>query len=91
MGEDVDQGGGQGHHPAPASLRIVMLLQCPEISQLLVEVCDDDGLAAGGQDHLHVRLGLHLSLCIVTSTGRGLGLKHDKYYISHVMFSVLIF
>ena len=73
--EDVDQGRGQSHHPAPASFRIVMLLQRPEIAELLVKVGDDDGLARGREDHLHVGLGLHLSLSIVTCAVARLGLK----------------
>ena len=64
--QDVDQDRGQRHHPAPASLGIVVLLQSLEIPQLLIEVSDDDWLTTRRQDHLHVRLGLHLSLNIKT-------------------------
>ena len=87
-GEDLDEDSTEADDPSPSSFRIVMLLQGPEVAQLLVEVCDDDGLARGGQDYLHVGLGLHLSLGIVTSTVRGLGLKMINI-IFLVIFSVL--
>ena len=88
VGEDVDQGRGQRHHPAPASFRIIMLLQCTKISELLVKVGDDDRLTGGGEDHLHVGLGLHLSLSIVTCAVGSLGLKMINI-IFLVIFSVL--
>ena len=52
--EDVDHGGHAEDDPAPASLGVIMLLQCPELPQLLVcrrlgggdytdlLLCDDD-------------------------------------------------
>ena len=70
--EDVDQDRGQDHAPAPASLGVVMLLEGAEVSELLVKVGDDDGLAGGGEDHLHVGLGLHRPLHVVTSAASGL-------------------
>ena len=69
VGEDVDQDRGQGHAPAPASLGVIMLLEGPEVTKLLVKVCDDDGLARGGEDHLHVGLGLHRPLHLHIITG----------------------
>ena len=69
VGEDVDQDRGQGHAPAPASLGVIMLLEGPQVTKLLVKVGDDDGLARGGEDHLHVGLGLHRPLHLHIITG----------------------
>ena len=46
----------------------------PEISEFLVKLCDDDWLAGGGDDHLHVGLALpHLPRGLLAGAG---GLKH---------------
>ena len=55
-------------------------LAWPEISEFLVELCDDDRLAGGGDDHLHVGLALpHLPGSLLTGAGR---LEYHNYYIS---------
>ena len=48
------------------------LLEGAEVAQLLVEVRDDDRLAAGREHHLHVRRGLgpRGNLVVVTRAGR---------------------
>ena len=48
------------------------LLEGAEVAQLLVEVRDDDRLAAGREHHLHVRRGLgpRSDLVVVTRAGR---------------------
>ena len=48
------------------------LLEGAEVAQLLVEVCDNDRLAAGREHHLHVRRGLgpRGNLVVVTRAGR---------------------
>ena len=48
------------------------LLEGAEVAQLLVEVRDDDRLAAGREHHLHVRRGLGSggNLVVVTRAGR---------------------
>ena len=46
-------------------------LALPEISELLVKLCDDDRLAGGGDDHLHVGLALpHLPGGLLAGAGR---------------------
>ena len=53
----------EGSRPGVASL--------PEISEFLVELCDDDWLAGGGNDHLHVGLALpHLPRGLLAGAGR---------------------
>ena len=57
----------------------------PEISEFLVELCDDDWLAGGGNDHLHVGLALpHLPGRLLTGAG---GLK---YFYSLRLLTILL-
>ena len=51
-------------------------LSSPEISEFLIELCDDDRLAGGRDDHLHVGLGLHLPLRLMAAAG---GLQENAF------------
>ena len=57
------------------------LLEGAEVAQLLVEVRDDDRLAAGREHHLHVRRGLgpRSDLVVVTRAGRRRRLGEKRY------------
>ena len=57
------------------------LLEGAEVAQLLVEVRDDDRLAAGREHHLHVRRGLgpRSDLVVVTRAGRRRRLEEKRY------------
>ena len=79
--EDVDHGGHAEDDPAPASLGVIMLLERPQVTELLVKVGDDDGLARGGENHLHVGLGLHRPLQLHIVTGAAARLEWQN--ISH--------
>ena len=50
---------------------IFSIASLPEISEFLVKLCDDDWLARGRDDHLHVSLALpHLPGSLLTGAGR---------------------